>query len=174
MRIAGDKAAFYNCKFKGFQDTVCSDHGNHLFKNCYIEGTVDFIFGAGTSLYLVRTSQLYIYHVKMRQLHQTKILFSRQLSDNKERCFFFFFLPQNTVLNVPGDGGFTAITAHGELPSETNGFSFVHCSVTGTGNGTYLGRAWRPYSRVIYSYTTMSGIVNPLGWSDNSHPERDR
>lgn len=53
MRISGDKAAFYNCKFIGFQDTLCDDKGNHLFKDCYIEGTVDFIFGGATSLYLV-------------------------------------------------------------------------------------------------------------------------
>lgn len=55
MRISGDKAAFYNCKFYGFQDTVCDDAGNHFFKDCYIEGTFDFIFGSGTSMYLVRT-----------------------------------------------------------------------------------------------------------------------
>ncbi|XP_057548796.1 putative pectinesterase 63 [Amaranthus tricolor] len=52
LRITGDKAAFYNCRFIGFQDTVCDDRGNHLFKDCYIEGTVDFIFGSARSLYL--------------------------------------------------------------------------------------------------------------------------
>ncbi|KAF6174305.1 hypothetical protein GIB67_040798 [Kingdonia uniflora] len=52
LRISGDKASFYNCKFIGFQDTLCDDKGNHFFTNCYIEGTVDFIFGNGKSLYL--------------------------------------------------------------------------------------------------------------------------
>ncbi|KAF3540917.1 hypothetical protein F2Q69_00018519 [Brassica cretica] len=52
MRISGNNAAFYNCKFHGFQDTVCDDAGNHFFKDCYIEGTFDFIFGSGTSMYL--------------------------------------------------------------------------------------------------------------------------
>ncbi|KAK9101127.1 hypothetical protein Scep_024557 [Stephania cephalantha] len=52
MRISGDKAAFYNCKFLGYQDTLCDDKGNHFFQNCYIEGTVDFVFGDGRSLYL--------------------------------------------------------------------------------------------------------------------------
>ncbi|PIA27564.1 hypothetical protein AQUCO_07600020v1 [Aquilegia coerulea] len=51
MRISGDKAAFYNCKFLGFQDTLCDDVGSHFFSNCYIEGTVDFIFGSGKSFY---------------------------------------------------------------------------------------------------------------------------
>ncbi|KAK4433561.1 Pectinesterase 2 [Sesamum alatum] len=52
MKIAGEYASFYNCKFHGFQDTLCDDKGKHFFKDCYIEGTVDFIFGSGQSLYL--------------------------------------------------------------------------------------------------------------------------
>ncbi|KAL6226839.1 hypothetical protein ACLB2K_000799 [Fragaria x ananassa] len=55
MRISGDKAAFYNCKFMGFQDTLCDDKGRHFFKDCFIQGTVDFIFGNGKSLYLKST-----------------------------------------------------------------------------------------------------------------------
>ncbi|XP_021838640.1 pectinesterase 1-like [Spinacia oleracea] len=52
MRISGDKAAFYNCKFVGFQDTLCDDKGKHFFKDCFIQGTVDFIFGEARSIYL--------------------------------------------------------------------------------------------------------------------------
>lgn len=58
MRISGDKAAFYNCKFFGYQDTLCDDTGRHLFKDCLIRGTVDFIFGNGRSIYTVRTLSL--------------------------------------------------------------------------------------------------------------------
>lgn len=53
MRISGDKAAFHNCRFIGFQDTLLDDRGRHFFKDCHIQGTVDFIFGNGKSLYLV-------------------------------------------------------------------------------------------------------------------------
>ncbi|KAL8128627.1 hypothetical protein V2J09_017782 [Rumex salicifolius] len=52
LRIQGDKAAVYNCRLIGFQDTLCDDKGMHLYKDCYIEGTVDFIFGAGQSMFL--------------------------------------------------------------------------------------------------------------------------
>ncbi|XP_062010750.1 putative pectinesterase 63 [Rosa rugosa] len=55
MRISGDKAAFHNCRFIGFQDTLCDDRGRHVFKDCFIQGTVDFIFGNGKSLYLKST-----------------------------------------------------------------------------------------------------------------------
>ena len=58
LRISGDKSAFYNCRFIGFQDTLCDDKGRHLFKDCYIEGTVDYIFGSGKSLYLVTLKKL--------------------------------------------------------------------------------------------------------------------
>jgi pectin methylesterase-like acyl-CoA thioesterase len=61
LRIAGDKAALYNCKIKGFQDTVCDDKGNHFFKDCYVEGSVDFIFGSGKSLYLVRPTSISLF-----------------------------------------------------------------------------------------------------------------
>ena len=53
LRISGDKAAFYNSKLIGFQDTLCDDRNSHFFKKCYIEGTVDFIFGSGKSIFLV-------------------------------------------------------------------------------------------------------------------------
>ncbi len=47
VRIDGDRAVFRNCKFQGYQDTLYP-HGKNsrqYYKNCYIEGSVDFIFG---------------------------------------------------------------------------------------------------------------------------------
>lgn len=51
LRITGDSAAFYNCKFLGHQDTLYDQKGRHYFKNCFIQGSVDFIFGNGRSVY---------------------------------------------------------------------------------------------------------------------------
>ncbi|PTQ95514.1 pectinesterase [Mucilaginibacter yixingensis] len=51
--VKGDKAGFYNCRFLGFQDTIYT-HGlgsRQYYKNCYIDGAVDFIFGAATALF---------------------------------------------------------------------------------------------------------------------------
>ncbi|KAG8381040.1 hypothetical protein BUALT_Bualt06G0079400 [Buddleja alternifolia] len=42
LRISGEFASFYSRKFYGFQDTLCDDKGKHFFKDCYVEGTVDF------------------------------------------------------------------------------------------------------------------------------------
>ncbi|KAL3507339.1 hypothetical protein ACH5RR_032721 [Cinchona calisaya] len=49
--ISGDKSAFYRCGFLGLQDTLWDVQGRHYFKLCTIQGAVDFIFGAGQSIY---------------------------------------------------------------------------------------------------------------------------
>lgn len=64
FRIAGDKAYFAGCGFYGAQDTLCDDAGRHYFKECYIEGSIDFIFGNGRSMYKVG-----IYFMPMRLPH---------------------------------------------------------------------------------------------------------
>ena len=51
--ISGDKSAFYYCGFYGVQDTLWDSAGRHFFYECRIEGAVDFIFGAGQSIYEV-------------------------------------------------------------------------------------------------------------------------
>ncbi|KAK1356773.1 Pectinesterase [Heracleum sosnowskyi] len=51
LRISGTKAAFYSCSFYGSQDTLYDHKGLHYFYNCFIQGSVDFIFGYGRSLY---------------------------------------------------------------------------------------------------------------------------
>lgn len=49
IRVDGDRAAFRNCRFLGWQDTILINRGRQYFDNCYIEGHVDFIFGAATA-----------------------------------------------------------------------------------------------------------------------------
>ena len=53
VRVDGDRIIFDNCKFIGFQDTLYprSTTSRQYYKNCYIEGTVDFIFGASTAVF---------------------------------------------------------------------------------------------------------------------------
>ena len=53
LMISADRCAFYDCRFLGYQDTVLDDSGRHYFRNCYIEGAVDFVAGNGKSIYQV-------------------------------------------------------------------------------------------------------------------------
>ncbi|KAK9697585.1 hypothetical protein RND81_08G046900 [Saponaria officinalis] len=129
LRISADTAAFIGCKFLGAQDTLYDHLGRHYYKDCYIEGTVDFIFGNALSLF--------------------------------EGCHVHA-VAQN----------YGAVTAQGRSSMlDDTGFSFVNCKVTGSGV-LYLGRAWGPFSRVIFAYTFMDNIILPKGWYDWGDPTR--
>jgi len=69
----GDRLIFENCRFEGYQDTLFTAplpkkekqpggfkgpkefaprrHGKHLYRNCFISGNVDFIFGSATAYF---------------------------------------------------------------------------------------------------------------------------
>lgn len=51
--VRSDRAQFINCRFLGFQDTLYTHKpfSKQYYKNCYIEGTVDFIFGWSTAYF---------------------------------------------------------------------------------------------------------------------------
>ena len=55
---------------------------------------------------------------------------------------------------------------------DDTGFSFVKCKVTGSG-ALYLGRAWGPFSRVVFAYTYMDNIILPTGWYNWGDPNRE-
>ncbi|RVW38341.1 hypothetical protein VitviT2T_016448 [Vitis vinifera] len=130
FRISGDTAAFLGCKFLGAQDTLYDHLGRHYYKDCYIEGSVDFIFGNALSLF--------------------------------EGCHVHA-IAQNTG----------ALTAQGRSSLlEDTGFSFVNCKVTGSG-ALFLGRAWGPFSRVVFAYTYMDDIIIPKGWYNWGDPSRE-
>ena len=50
ITIDADRVAFVNCRFVANQDTIYTYGKNQrqYFRNCWIEGTTDFIFGAST------------------------------------------------------------------------------------------------------------------------------
>jgi len=51
LRADGDRLEFRHCRFLGWQDTILVNRGRHYFVDCYIEGHVDFIFGAATAYF---------------------------------------------------------------------------------------------------------------------------
>ncbi|KAJ0726526.1 putative pectinesterase [Helianthus annuus] len=139
IRVAGDQASFWGCGFFGAQDTLHDDRGRHYFKGCYIQGSIDFIFGNAKSLY--------------------------------EDCQLISMAPPLPMGQKSING---VVTAHGRASAdEDSGFAFVRCAIGGTGR-IWLGRAWRPFSKVVFAYTFMSDIVAPEGWNDFNDPSRDQ
>ncbi|QCD97495.1 probable pectinesterase 8 [Vigna unguiculata] len=139
IRVSGDQSEFRGCGFFGAQDTLHDDKGRHYFKDCYIQGSIDFIFGNARSLY--------------------------------ENCEIVSIANPVPVGQRSING---AVTAHGRVSGDENtGFAFVNSTVGGNGR-IWLGRAWRPYSRVVFAFTSMSDIIAPEGWNDFNDPSRDQ
>lgn len=133
LRVTADRCAFYNCRFLGWQDTLYLHFGRQYLRNCYIEGSVDFIFGNATALL--------------------------------EHC----------TIHCKSQG---YITAHSrKTATDTTGYVFLRCTITGTGNESpymHLGRPWGPHARVIFAYTWMDSCILPSGWNNWGNPENEK
>jgi len=51
LLVDADRVVFENCRFLGWQDTLFINGGRQFFKDCYIEGHVDFIFGSAAAVF---------------------------------------------------------------------------------------------------------------------------
>jgi pectinesterase len=51
LRVQGDRAVFQHCKITGWQDTLLLNAGRDYFKDCLIEGRVDYIYGAAAAVF---------------------------------------------------------------------------------------------------------------------------
>jgi pectinesterase len=136
LLLQSDRSVLYRCKLCGYQDTLCcaNPSSKQLFRECTISGTVDFIFGDAAAVF--------------------------QKCDIRAR--------------KPIRGQENTITAHGRVRAgDSGGFSFQACTVgvdddlahaaKGTVQ-TYLGRPWKPFSRVVFMQNTISDVVDPKGW----------
>ncbi|PKI75109.1 hypothetical protein CRG98_004444 [Punica granatum] len=128
IMIWGDKAAFYDCGFMSLQDTLGDWKGRHFFQSCYIEGSVDFIWGR------------------------------RCVSADGQGCKI-----TSTAANLGPGRVIGFVTAQGRDEPHTSAFVFKGGSVDGQGL-TYLGRAYKEYSTVIFSQTYFGSDIVPLGW----------
>ena len=130
--IKGDRAQFENCRFLGFQDTLYTygHESRQYYKNCYIEGTVDFIFGSSTAVF--------------------------------EDC----------QIHCKGKGYITAASTYQWRPF---GYVFKNCKITGEGESThFLGRPWRPFSRVAFIHSDLGNVVKKEGWDNWRNPANEK
>ncbi|MET7885946.1 pectinesterase family protein [Streptomyces avermitilis] len=57
IKVQGDRSAFLGCRFLGHQDTLYADsmalgtYARQYYRDCYVEGDVDFVFGRATAVY---------------------------------------------------------------------------------------------------------------------------
>ena len=49
--VEADRAVFKKCRFLGWQDTLYAKNGRQYYRDCYIEGHVDYIFGQAAAVF---------------------------------------------------------------------------------------------------------------------------
>ncbi|KAI9013732.1 pectin lyase fold/virulence factor [Phycomyces nitens] len=155
LNLQATQASFYNVKFYGFQDTVLIALGTtSYFKNCYIEGSVDYIWGYGTA---------YFDHTTVA---------------TNQRGGFITAHNRQTA-NAAGGFYFNSCTAIATLPSgplkATANKALSFTSTSQFPKSTYLGRPWSRYARVVFMYSNLGDNITPAGWStwSSSSPNTD-
>jgi pectinesterase len=50
LRATGQRQQYLNCRFVGYQDTLYTHSGSQYFRNCYVQGNTDYVFGGATAV----------------------------------------------------------------------------------------------------------------------------
>lgn len=58
LSVTAGPTTFYGCAFTGYQDTLYGKSTNAVFKNTYVEGAVDFIYGGDDANLWFETSEI--------------------------------------------------------------------------------------------------------------------
>jgi len=89
LSIFSDRVVVDNCSILGNQDTLyASGKGKQYYKNCYIEGTTDFIFGSATAYF------------ENCEIHSKKDSYITAASTPKESLFGYVFKNCNLTSNA--------------------------------------------------------------------------
>ncbi|XP_028787754.1 pectinesterase [Neltuma alba] len=135
LRVGSDFAAFYQCDFLAFQDTLYVHNNRQFFINCLIAGTVDFIFGNSAAVF--------------------------------QDC--------DIHARLPGSGQKNMVTAQGRVdPNQNTGIVIQKCRIGATKDlepkkkdfKTFLGRPWKQYSRTVIMQTSITDVIDPVGWHE--------
>lgn len=66
---AGDMVAFYHCAFYSTHNTLFDSKGRHYYDTCYIQGSIDFIFGRARSIFRVSALEFFVIFLILKLLN---------------------------------------------------------------------------------------------------------
>jgi pectinesterase len=145
-----DRSIFKRCRFLGHQDTLFADYGRQYYVDSYIEGNVDFIFGNATAVF------------DHTELHANGPgYFTAQSRTAPDQTTGYVILSSKVTSSLGEDNPAAARLAEGSRAPVRSGSIF-------------LGRPWRPYSRVVYINTELPADLNPAGWNNWNNPAYEK
>lgn len=134
IRVNGDRAVVFNCRFDGYQDTLYVNNGRQFYRNCVVSGTVDFIFGKSATV--IQNSLIVVRKGNKGQ-------FNTITADGNEKglAMRIGIVLQNCRI-VPDK----------KLAAE-------RLTVA-----SYLGRPWKQYSTTVIINSEIGDVIRPEGW----------
>lgn len=150
VSVMGDRAAFYNCRFLGNQDTLFTGplppsplqkdgfkgpdekkprkNTRQYYENCIIRGDIDFIFGSATAVF--------------------------------NKC--------KIIANENGKSTNGYLTAASTPEGKPYGYVFFDCELTSDAQKAtyYLGRPWRDFAKTVFIRCKMDCHIKPEGFDD--------
>nr|QIR83192.1 pectin methylesterase 34 [Cunninghamia lanceolata] len=141
LRVDGDLSAFHNCAILGHQDTLYTHSLRQFYKNCRIEGTIDFIFGNSAAIF-----ENCLILVRPRQLQAKKGWSNPVTAQGRtDPAMSTGLVFQNCIIN----GTEEYMRDLHENPKIYK---------------AYLGRPWKMYSRTIFMNSFLGELISPEGW----------
>lgn len=147
LRIDGDRAMVTNSRLLGWQDTVMLNNGRHYFRDTYIEGRVDFIYGSATAVF------------ERCEIRSKNGGYVTAASTPPDRAYGFVFIDSR----LTGDPA-PWVDPTGKIPAK---------AVTRPPLA-YLGRPWRPHGSVVFINTEMGAHIQPAGWHNWGKPANEQ
>ncbi|GAB2291581.1 hypothetical protein Dimus_025835 [Dionaea muscipula] len=127
-------SAFYRCNFSSHQDTLYAHSLGQFYRECRIQGTIDFIFGNAAAIF-----QNCFILVRKPSYGQSNVITAQGREDPN----------QNTGISMQ----FCVIQPAPDLSAANRRFF-----------ATYLGRPWRNHSRTVIMKSYLGDLVHPQGW----------
>lgn len=148
LRLEGDRAVVTNCRLLGWQDTLMPNNGRSYFKDCYIEGRVDFIYGGGTAVF------------DGCEIKSKNGGYVTAASTPQDHPYGFVFLDCKLTSDP-----LSWVDPTGEIATKPAGKKPPLVS---------LGRPWRPYASVIFINCQMGDHIQPEGWNNWGKAENEQ
>uniref|UniRef100_A0ACD5UPV8 Uncharacterized protein n=2 Tax=Avena sativa TaxID=4498 RepID=A0ACD5UPV8_AVESA len=141
FRSDSDRSVLENVEFRGHQDTLYARTMRHLYRQCHITGTVDFVFGNAAAIFeecVIKT----VPRAEGSWKSARNVVAANGRIDPGQTTGFVF---QNCI--VDGNQDFVMLY---ELKPQSYRL--------------YLGRPWKEYARILYVRCYLGKVVRPEGW----------
>lgn len=138
INVNADRAAFKNCRFLGGQDTILTNGSGKRqnYRNCYIDGVVDFIFGDAKAVF------------------DSCIVNARSRLDGLNGSYI-------TAANTKTDQQYGYVFRDCMLPSNTGVTKYV----LGRPWQNSCGSSPVSYPKVVFLNARMGYTIKPEGWA---------